>query len=167
MTSTDLFTAMPPALATDVIEFCHANEKNVYRATLDAIAQTRKVRPVFLERQPRAERIATMLESLRKPHLALAADTLIRTWLLRKHTALLTDFLDALGIKHENGAVETLPASVDDAALKSAVDTILSKHPADAVIVYLHCFNSMNAEHWENLDVMLHEDDRLELKREA
>jgi len=166
MTSSELFAAMPAALAADVIEFNHANEKTIYRAALDGIAAVRKVRPVFLERQPRDERLAAMIASLSRPNLALAADTLLRCWLLKKHTAVLTHFLDALGIQHENGAVETLPKTVDDAALKSAVDQLLAKHPADVVAVYLRCFNSMNVENWANLDVLLQEDPRLKLANE-
>lgn len=163
MTSTELFAAMSPALATDVIEFNHAEEKNVYRAALEAIAQSRKVRPVFLERMPREERLANLIASLSRPQLGLAADTLLRCWLLRKHTSLLTDFLDALGIPHEQGAVETLPKTVEDAALQKAVDGLLAKHPREVVAVYLRCFNSMNVENWSNLDRMLAEDARLAL----
>lgn len=165
MTSTELFAAMPPALAADVIEYNHANEKSVYRAALEAIAQVRKVRPVFLERQPRNERLAAMVASLSRPNLALAADTLLRCWLLKKHTGLLIDFLNALGIPHENGAVETLPKAVDDAALKSAVDQLLAKHPPEVVAVYLRCFNSMNVENWANLDTLLQEEPRLALRQ--
>ena len=163
MTSTELFAAMPPTLAADVIEFNHAEEKPVYRAALEAIAQLRKVRPVFLERQPRDERLANMIASLSRPQLGLAADTLLRCWLLKKHTGVLTDFLNALGIAHENGAVETLPKTVEDAALKSAVEQLLAKHPAEVVAVYLRCFNSMNVENWANLDGLLQEDPRLAL----
>ena len=165
MTSHELFAAMPSALAVDILEFSHANDKKLYRAALDAIAQARKVRPVFLERQPRVERHVTMTESLGRPALALAADSLLRNWLLKKHTALLTDFLDALHIQHEKGVVENLPKSVDDLALKTAVEMLLAKHPAGAVAVYLHAFNSMNAESWSNLEALLQSEPRLALKR--
>lgn len=158
---------MPVSLASDIIEFSHTSDKKLYRAALDAVAQARKVRPVFLERQPPAERNATIAGSLGRPALAIAADTLIRNWLLKKHTTLLVDFLDALNIKHEQGVVEDLPKSVEDAALKTAVETLLAKHPAEAVSVYLHAFNSMNAESWANLDVLLQSEPRLRLTGKA
>jgi len=165
MTSTDLFATMPAALAAEIVEYAHATEKALYRSALDAVAQARKVRTVFLERQPRPERLAAVTESLARPTLGVAADTLLRNWLLKKHTALLIDFLDALGVKHEKGVVEDLPKTVDDAALKAAVDQLLAKHPQPVVAIYLHAFNSMNAENWTNLEAMLYEDDRLELKK--
>ena len=167
MTSHELFAAMPATLATDILEFSHANDKALYRAVLDAIAQSRKVRPVFLERQPRAERYPAMITSLSRPALTMAADSLLRNWLLKKHTALLVDFLDALGIKHEKGVVDELPKSVDDAALRAAVETLLTKHPPEPVAVYLHAFNFMNAERWTNLENVLQTEPRLKLKREA
>ena len=84
-----------------------------------------------------------------------------------RHAGILVDFLNALNIPHENGVVEDLPKTVPDAALRAAVDTLLAKHPAEAVAVYLHAFNSMNAESWANLDALLKEEPRLRLERGA
>lgn len=165
MTSHELFAAMPASLAADIFDFNRSSDKQIYRAALDAVAQVRRVRPVFLERQPRDERNETLLGSLSRPALNLAADGLIRNWLLKKHSGLLVDFLDALNIKHESGVVEELPKSVEDSAIQTAVETLLAKHPHDAVAVYLHAFNSMNAETWSNLDTLLQNEPRLRLKR--
>jgi len=164
MKSHQLFAVIPPALASEILEYNFANEKKLYHAALEAIAQLRKVRAVFLERQPRTERHATMVSALTRPALELAADTLLRTWLLKKHTALLTDFLDALKIPHEKGAVENLPPSVEDAALQSAVDGLLAKYPPEIVVLYLHAFNDMNEMRWPNLDAMLQNDPRLSVQ---
>ena len=152
---------MPRAVAEDILEFSHAQEKPLYRAALEAVANARKVRPVFLERQPRTERGATMIASLSKPALELAADGLIRNWLLKKHAALLVDFMDALKIPHEKGVVNELPKTVEDVALLNAIEALLAKHPPEAVAVYLHAFNGMNGEHWANLDSVLNSDPRL------
>lgn len=158
---------MPASLAADILDFNHTSDKRIYRAALDAVAQVRRVRPVFLERQPRPERLAMVIGSLSKPGLDLAADGLIRNWLLKKHSGLLIDFLDALHIKHEKGVVEELPKTVDDAALKTAVETLLARHPHEAVTVYLYAFNSMNAESWSNLDQLLGSEPRLRLRSEG
>jgi hypothetical protein len=165
MTSHELFAAMPAALACDILDFSFTNDKKLYRAALDAVAQSRKLRSVFLERQPKAERYATMAAALGRPALAMAADSLLRNWLLKKHTRLLADFLDALSIKHENGVVEDLPKMVDDGALRGAVEALLAKHPPEAVSIYLRAFNSMNAESWTNLDALLQNEPRLGLNR--
>jgi len=167
MTSDELFAAIPPTLSLEILEFVAATEKPLYKAALEAVAQSRKVRAVFLERQPRAERHQTMLASLGRPPLRLAADNLLRTWLLKKHAGLLADFLDGMKIAHENGVVENLPASAGDADLNNAVEALLAKHPGPVVAVYLHAFSSMNEAGWTNLDALLKSDSRLALKREA
>jgi hypothetical protein len=159
----ELFAAMSPALSTEIFEYTHTNEKQLYHGALDVVAQMRKVRPVFLERQPRAERYATMRAVLSRPNAALAADNLIRNWLLKKHNAVLIDFLDSLKIKHDKGVVETIPQSVDDAALKQSVDMLLAKYPAETVALYLHAFNDMDEARWKNLDEVLANDPRLKL----
>jgi len=163
MNSYKLFGSMPTDLAIDVLEYAFANDKKLYRTALDAVAQTRKVRSVFLERQPRLDRFLTMAATLSRPPLEVAATSLISAWLLKKHAPMLAAFLDALGVKHENGVVDDLPASMDDAALKSAVEGLLTQYPPPVVAVYLHAFNDMNEAKWANLQTLLETDPRLKL----
>jgi hypothetical protein len=76
---------------------------------------------------------------------------------------MLVDFLNALSIENKEGVVEDLPAAMDDAKLKSAVDMLLAKHPPETVAVYLNAFNDMNEANWSNLKTMLEGDSRLQL----
>jgi len=167
LTSHELFGFMSPALANEIVAFTFENEKPTYRATLNAVAEARRVRAVFLERQPKTQRHATMVESLTKPNLEMAAGNLIRTWLLKKYKSMLVDFLNALEIKNEDGVVEDLPKSIDDAKLKAAVDVLLAKYPPEAVAVYLNAFNDMNEANWPNLKSLLENDSRLQLGAHA
>jgi hypothetical protein len=161
MKPNEILGAVHRDLAVEVIGYAHANDREVYRAALAAVAQALKVRPVFLERQPRAQQHATMASALTRRSLEAIADSLIRAWLLKKHTAVLTDFLDSLQITHDKGVVENLPETMADEALKAAVDALLAKHPAQVVAVYLHAFNYMNEAKWPNLDTLLQNDNRL------
>jgi hypothetical protein len=162
-TAHELIGFMSSALATEILEHAFQSDKELYKATLAAVAQARKVRPVFLEKQPRKDRHGTMLATLSRPSMELAAATLIRGWLVKKHAPLLADFLDALGVPHKNGVVDELPPSMDDARLRAAVDSILARHPPEAVIVYLHAFYEMNEARWPNLEQLLENDPRLQL----
>lgn len=154
---------MSPALANEVLDDVQQLDKPIYRAVLDAVAQQRKVRPLFLERQPRAQRNVYMIAALSRPASGPAADSVLRTWLLKKHPALLADFLDALKIQHDNGVVENLPAAIEDAPLVAAMESLLQKHRPELVIVYLHAFNELNDARWPNLDKLLGEDARFKL----
>jgi len=154
---------MSPALANDILSFIFESDKPAYRATLAAVAEARHVRPIFLERQPRAERHTAMLSALTRPQRETAAAAFIRAWLVKKHAVMLVDFLNALEIKNENGVVEDLPSAMDDARLKAAVEILLGKYPHEVVAVYLNAFNDMNAAGWPNLKALLESDTRLQL----
>jgi hypothetical protein len=163
LTSHELLGFMSPALANDILSFTFESDKPAYKATVAAVAQAKHVRPIFLERMPRDARNTSMLVALTKPNLDAAAAALLRAWLVKKHAAMLVDFLNALEIKNENGVVDDLPPGVDDAKLKSAVETLLAKYPHEVVSVYLNAFNDMNAAGWANLKTLLESDTRLQL----
>jgi len=116
--SHEIFGFMSPALAGEILSHAFEADKPLYRATLNAVAEARKVRPVFLERQQRQQRHATMLSILSRPAMEPAANNLIRNWLVKKQNAMLVQFLDGLGIPHKEGVVDDLPKSVDDAKLR-------------------------------------------------
>ncbi len=163
LTSHELLGFMSPALANDILSFTFESDRPAYKATVAAVAEAKRVRPVFLERQPREARHASMLTALTKPHLDAAAAALIRAWLVNKHQAMLVDFLNALEIKNDKGVVDDLPEKVDDAKLKVAVENLLAKYPHEVVAVYLNAFNDMNAAGWANLKTLLENDSRLQL----
>jgi len=167
LNSHELLGFMSPALATDILQFTFDSDKPAYKATLSAVAQAKHVRPVFLERQPREARHLAMLTALTKPQLDAAAAALLRAWLVKKHKAMLADFLNALDIPNEDGVVEDLPSAPDDARLKAAVEVLLGKYVHEVVAVYLNAFNDMNTANWPNLKTMLESDARLQLGNHA
>jgi len=163
LTSHELLGFMSPGLALQILADAHDSDKPLYRATLGAVAEARKVRPVFLERQPRTQQHTTMLATLSKPSLEMVTANLIRAWLLKKYKGMLVDFLDKLEIQHKDGVVDELPKTIDDVKLQPAVDVLLSNYPQEVVAVYLNLFNDMNEVEWTNLKKMLETDKRLQL----
>jgi len=159
----EIFAFMSPALATEIIEQFHSADKETYRSILNSVAEARHVRPVFLERKPRTERHKAMVESLGRSRLEAMAITTLQTWLMKNQTAMLTDFLDALAIKHDKGAVEELPKSVEDEKLRAAVEGLLAKYPHEKVAVYLRAFNDLSQATWPNLAKLLESEPRLQL----
>ena len=162
LTSHELFGFMSSGLGARIIEFAHEDNKELYRTALNAVAECKKVRPAFLERSPRAARHADMAAMLSRPRLELIAANLLREWLMKKQTAMLVCFLDGLEIPHKDGAVDDLPATVEDAKLTAAVEGLLAKYPAEEVAVYLNAFYTMNEIHWANLESMLKTEPRLQ-----
>jgi hypothetical protein len=167
LTSHELFGFMSPALANDILAFTFESDKPTYRAIIKGVAEARKVRPIFLERQPRTQRHALVIATLARPNLEPVASNLIRTWLVKKERTMLVDFLNALAIPNNEGVVDDLPKTVENDKLKSAIETLLAKYRPEAVAVYLNAFNDMNEAHWANLKTMLEGDVRLQLGAHA
>ena len=101
MTPNDIFARMGGAHADMVLGWLAENYRPAYKSCGAMLATRRKLRPVFVERKPRAERIQWMKEALARPSNSdLAAET-IQLWTLGCNERVVCDFLDALGIKHD------------------------------------------------------------------
>lgn len=161
----EIFSKMTPSVASNIFGFLFEKEKPLYKATIDTLAKKRNLRPVFVERKPRDERFAWLKDSLSRAINDAVAAHLLQVWLIGTQTQLLCDFLDALGIEHdENGTVEQLPPAPPKEQLAGAIDTLLSKHDAAVVAVYLHTFQALHEEGgWPTLGEALDADARLKL----
>lgn len=159
----EMFAFMSPALAREIVDQLHSGERDTYRALLQAVSDFRRVRPIFFERKPRVEQHQAIVESLSRPKLELNAIAALQTWLMKNQSAMLADFLNAMEIKHDNGAVDDLPEQVDDAKLAAAVEGILAKYPPEKVALYLRAFNDLSKANWATLTKMLESDSRLQL----
>ena len=156
LTSHEILGFMSPKLAMEIFSYAHESDKPLYQTTLAAVAEARHLRPAYLKRQPREQQHSAMLATLTRPSLETVAATLLRTWLLKKHNAMLVDFLNALEIPHKEGVVEdNLPETMDEAKFRVAVDALVAKYPAEIVAVYLNAFAEMNEVDWPVLKTKL------------
>jgi hypothetical protein len=161
----EIAARISPALAEQLFAFMHDKERKLYRATVETLAKQRNLRGVFVERMPMPKRHQWMKEQIGRPANSSVAAHLFQIWFVGGHSDLLCDFLDALGIAHdENGTIEQLPPAPDKAAVKQAVDTVLAKHAPALVTAYLHAFQALDdAGGWPSLEELLGEDERLKL----
>ena len=168
LTPSDIFQKTSPALVANLFTYLQENEKPLYKATIEAIAKQRKLRPVFIERKPRSERNVWLHEALgRKISDAIAAH-ILQIWLVGQHTGLLCDFLDGLGIKHDdNGTIENLPPAPPKEALEKVINDLLQKHDQEIVAVYLNAFQALDDTGWTTLDEILQSDERVQLGKAA
>lgn len=160
----EIFAKMPAATASDIFTFLHDQQKPLYKATVDAVAKAHHLRPVFVERKPRAEQHSWLAEKVsRKQHDALAAHV-IQAWLVGAHKQLLCDFLDGFGIAHdENGTIEVLPEAPPIEKVASVVEELKSKYDAPLLAVYLNTFQALDSEGWSTLAQLIQNDPSLQL----
>ena len=165
MRSHEIFQRMSPSLAAQIFTFLHTEQKPVYKAAIQGLANQRNLRAVFIERKPPGERFPWMQAALGRPLSDALAAHLLQAWLLGAHKEMLCDFLDALEIKHEDdGTVDKLPAAPPKEKIAGAVAGLLEKYPAEAVAVYLHAFREMDSTvQWPALAEILEEEPSLRL----
>lgn len=151
--------------AAEIFVFLHREQKPVYKAAIQGLANQRKLRGVFIERKPPQERHPWMQNALGRPLSDALASHLLQAWLLGAHKPMLNDFLDALEIAHEeDGTVEEIPPAPPKEKIAAAIEKLLGKYPAEAVAIYLHAFRDMDSSvQWPALDEILAEDSRLKL----
>lgn len=164
-----LFERMSPAMAAEIFSFLQKEQKPVYKAAIQGLASQRNLRGVFIERKPPNERHPWMQAALRRPAGDALASHLLQAWLLGAHRAMLCDFLDALGIAHEeDGTVEDLPSSPPKEKIAAAIEQLLAKYPAETVAIYLHAFREMDsAMQWPPLNELLEEHPALQFAASA
>jgi len=169
MKSHEIFQHMSPDLAAQIFTFLQTEQKPVYKAAIQGLANQRNLRGVFIERKPPAERFPWMQAAFARKISESLASHVLQAWLLGANKKMLCDFLDALEIKHaEDGTVDELPAELPKEKIAAAVEQLLVKYPAETAAVYLHAFREMDsAAQWPALDEILAQEPRLRLQATA
>ncbi len=165
MRSHEIFEKMSPALAAEIFTFLQTEQKPVYKAAIQGLANQRNLRGVFVERKPPAERFPWMQAACSRKISDSLAGHVLQAWLLGANKQMLCDFLDAVEIKHgEDGTVDELPSAPPKEKIAAAVSGLLAKYPVESVAVYLHAFRDMDSTvQWPALDEILTEEPRLKL----
>lgn len=161
----EIFAKMPANVSAQLLAHLSEKEPNLFNGTVATLCQQRNIRPIFVQRKSKFERTTWIREGLGRKQNADVAAHLLQIWLVGAHSSLLCDFLDALGIAHdEHGTIENLPPAPEKAKLAEAVDALMTKHEPGVVAVYLHAFQATDENGWSTLEELLQEDPRLKLE---
>ena len=165
MKSYEIFEHMSSDLAMEILRYLQKERTAVFKSVVSGLAGQRNLRTVFVERKPPVERYAWIKTALSRKAGDMLAAHLLQAWLLGAQKPMLCDFLDSLGIDHdEDGTVENLPGSPPKEKLGATVDQLLAKYPVETVTVYLHAFHDMDSTvSWPPLAEVLSADQRLRL----
>jgi hypothetical protein len=116
------------------------------------IAQQKKFRPKFVMSLD-VDRKARHLASLGSLPDSIAARVLI-VYHLAEQRPMMGSFLDALGIKHEEGLIQDDEVKPDPEKIGPAVAQITQQFPADHVSLYLNTLLCQDPETWGALEGM-------------
>lgn len=165
MKAHELYTAADPALITQMLDWFRDNDRNVYKSAVSTLAQSRKLRLVFIQKKPLAEQYAWILKTLRGRQADTIGEHLLQAWFMAGNQPMLASFCNAMGIPHDGKGSVTgdLPDELDPARLDQAVDTLVGSNDPKLVALYLHVFNLQTPGGWESLTAKLAADPRLAL----
>ena len=162
MIAYELFARLSSAETSGILEWLQENDQPAYKTCAGLLAARRKLRAVFVERKPKVERNAWMVENLGKPANADLATEILQSWILGAHGEMVCGFLDLLKIPHDGkGLIESLPAEPPASEIDKAVEELFAKYPSTAVAAYLNLFVSMEMTEWPHLRGLVSTDARL------
>lgn len=108
------------------------------------VAKAMRFRPHAIRKLPMQQRARRARSILERSSNAELCYELFGTYLLKHHKGLITGFLDATGVPHEEGMVADLADVPDAAKIPAAVEQLDGEFEPDDVTLYL----SMCVEQW-------------------
>lgn len=160
----EIFKSLSAPAKISICEDIFNDHKEYYSAAVNKLAPMQSLRPLFVMRKPVSDRHKWLAGALSRRMAESVTAHLLQIWLTAKHKAMLVQFLDALGVKHDGeGLVEDMPGAPAAAALQSAIDGLLGNYPQETVALYLHIFVAIDEAPWSTLVDLIASDPRITL----
>lgn len=167
MKAYQLFQYLSPALAADIVKAMQTEQREAYRAALTKLAESKRLRPIFIQRKSREDQARWMSDQLRLKTSDEMAESLLQVWLIKCQKDLIISFLNKAGIEHDGeGSIEDLPKTLNKKKLAGAIEDALGNYPREIVAVYLHVFQMQEGEGWPELAEHLATNPRLRLAQQ-
>lgn len=128
----------------------------MYAQLMHAAAAAMKSRPAYVKKLKPDKRAAAMRRALARVNADSLAEETLAVYFLECRKALLAEWLDGLGIAHEEGSLkEDAPAQPDEAELTRFVAAFRSGDDAPERELLLRAFACQSAIEWPALDAQL------------
>ena len=153
MRSFQVFAAMSPERAVEILHVLNEKAPGIYVQAVAAASAAMKARPVYLMRQPAEKRAQAVRRALSRVAANPVAGEILAVYFLECRKELLTAWLDTIGLEHEDGALaEDTPAQPDKKQLDTAVDAFLGVDEDPDRMLLLAAFAAQDAIEWPDLD---------------
>lgn len=156
MRSYQVFAAMSPERSVALMRGLAEQSPAMFRQAVDAAAVATRTRPVYLRKQPFEKRAEAVRRALARVAANEIAGELLAVYFLECRKPLLIEWLDELGIAHEDGTLEEdEPAQPPKDRLRKAVDTYRASDDDPDRELLLRAFAAQQAIDWPALDALL------------
>ena len=157
MRSYEVFARLDPARAVEVMRAISKQSPSVFRQMVDTAALASRSRPVYMRRQPLEKRAEAVRRTLSRVAANDAAEELLAIYFLECRKPLLLEWLDCVGIEHEDGMLESDPPQPDAKTMQNAVERFRSKDEDADRTLLLRAFAAQTAVDWPDLDALVSE----------
>ena len=156
MRSYQVFAAMSPERANGFLRKLKEKAPAMFAQAVAAASASMKARPIYLSRQPFEKRAQAVRRSLARVSANPVAEELLAAYFLDCRKELLVEWLDTLGIEHEDGTLRAdAPPPPPDAELARAVKSFRDKDADPDRELLLRAFAAQSAIDWPGLEAQL------------
>jgi hypothetical protein len=151
-----VFARMTPERAHSLLEGLRKEAPAVYTQALGAASVWLKARPQFVQKQRPEQRAKLVRQSLSRVNTSIVAEEVLAAYFLQVKKDLLIEWLDSLGLAHEEGALEAdAPPEPSADALQNAVSAFRKPEDAEDRELLLLAFAAQSAIEWPGLESLL------------
>jgi hypothetical protein len=156
MRSYQVFASMSRDHAITMMRALSKASPAMFRQAVDAAALAIKARPVYMRRQPFEKRAEAVRRAMSRVAANPVADELLAVYFLECRKELLVEWLDLVGLAHEDGTLEDdEPAQPQEKALLEAADRYLAADDDADRELLLRAFAAQQVVEWPVLDARL------------
>lgn len=156
MRAYEIFAAMTPERAAQVLETLRAQSPGVYTQAVAAASVAFKARPRFLMTQPHDKRAHLVRRALARVGANDLAEEVLAAYFLESRRPLLVEWLDAAGVPHEDGTLTgDEPQAPPREQLEAIVRRFLGGEERPDRELLLRAFAAQSAVTWPDLESLL------------
>ncbi len=156
MKAYQVFGRMNPEQTTALMDELAAEAPGIYTQAVAAAAAVMKARPKFMMSLPAEKRGQMVRRSLARVAASPLAEEVLASYFLGPKKDLLIEWLDALGIAHEEGSLEEGdPECPPEDKLRDIVEAFRKEEDREVRELLLQAFASQSAIDWPPLEALI------------
>ncbi len=156
MRSYQVFASMSRDHAITMMRALSKASPAMFRQAVDAAALAIKARPVYMRRQPFEKRAEAVRRAMSRVAANPVADELLAVYFLECRKELLVEWLDLVGLAHEDGTLEDdEPVQPQEKALLEAAKRYMAADDDADRELLLRAFAAQQVVEWPVLDAHL------------
>jgi hypothetical protein len=152
-----VFARMRPEEAEALFQTLHDELPGAYTQAVAAASAAFKARPQFLMKQPAGKRADMARRALSRVAADPLAEEILAAYFLELRRELLVEWLDGVGVEHEDGMLQDPPPAPEATRLRDAVATFMGADPSPDRALLLEAFAAQSAIEWPELEACLAE----------